>query len=139
MLKSVQFKNFKVLRDATLPLSRFTLIVGPNGSGKSTAMQAIQAVNRTSERLFSAFATAGLQPVNETIVEIVLQWSAPYEGVTTVARWGPYTTYGLSHGGNLSGDHDFAQAPSASVVGLRSKGVDVPLVLQGPLNLCRSK
>ena len=34
MLDSIQFQNFKALRDATLPLGPFTLLVGPNGSGK---------------------------------------------------------------------------------------------------------
>ena len=38
MIESVQFRNFKALRNTTLPLGRFTLIVGPNGSGKSTAL-----------------------------------------------------------------------------------------------------
>ncbi|MGH9929962.1 MAG: AAA family ATPase [Pyrinomonadaceae bacterium] len=42
MIKSIHFQNFKALRDATLPLGPFTLIVGPNGSGKSTAMQALR-------------------------------------------------------------------------------------------------
>jgi energy-coupling factor transporter ATP-binding protein EcfA2 len=41
-LKSIEFKNFKVLRDATLPLGTFNLLVGPNGSGKSTALAALQ-------------------------------------------------------------------------------------------------
>jgi predicted ATPase len=44
MLSSIRFLNFKALRDATLPLSQFTLIVGPNGSGKSTALQALRLV-----------------------------------------------------------------------------------------------
>lgn len=44
MITSIQFKNFKVLRDATLPLSQFTLIVGPNGSGKSTTFKGLQAL-----------------------------------------------------------------------------------------------
>lgn len=44
MIESVHFKNFKVLRDATLPLGALTLIVGPNGSGKSTAIQGLLAV-----------------------------------------------------------------------------------------------
>jgi predicted ATPase len=38
MIESIEFKNFKALRDTKLPLSQFTLIVGPNGSGKSTAL-----------------------------------------------------------------------------------------------------
>jgi len=44
MIESIHFENFKVLRDATLPLQRLTLIVGPNGSGKSTAIQGLLAV-----------------------------------------------------------------------------------------------
>jgi len=44
MIKSIRFRNFRALRDVTLPLGRFTLLVGPNGSGKSTAMQAFQFV-----------------------------------------------------------------------------------------------
>jgi predicted ATPase len=44
MFESIQFQNFKALRDTTLPLSRFTLIVGPNGSGKSTALNAFLAL-----------------------------------------------------------------------------------------------
>ena len=52
MITSVHFKNSKVLRDETLPLSPFTLIVGPNGSGKSTALQALQAIHQTSAALF---------------------------------------------------------------------------------------
>ena len=58
LLKSITFKNFKALRDATLPLSPFTLIVGPNGSGKSTVLDslrefqrvAINAVNQNNSR-----------------------------------------------------------------------------------------
>jgi predicted ATPase len=38
----MQFTNFRVLKDATLPLGRFTLIIGPNGSGKSTALLGLE-------------------------------------------------------------------------------------------------
>jgi predicted ATPase len=41
MFTSLRIENFKVIRDATLPLGRFTLLIGANGSGKSTAMQAL--------------------------------------------------------------------------------------------------
>jgi len=44
MIEWIEFKNFKALRDAKLPLSRFTLIVGANGSGKSTALSALLAL-----------------------------------------------------------------------------------------------
>jgi predicted ATPase len=42
MIESVQFRNFKALRDATLPLAPLTVIVGPNGSGKSTVLEAFR-------------------------------------------------------------------------------------------------
>ncbi|MFI7398238.1 AAA family ATPase [Micrococcus luteus] len=42
MLKSVEIKNFKSIRSATLELSAVNVLVGPNNSGKSSALQAIQ-------------------------------------------------------------------------------------------------
>ena len=50
MLDLIEFQNFKILRNATLPLAPFTLIVGPNGSGKSTALQALLAVKERALR-----------------------------------------------------------------------------------------
>lgn len=41
MITSVHFENCGPLRDATLPLEPFTLIIGPNGSGKTTALRSI--------------------------------------------------------------------------------------------------
>ena len=40
-IKSIKFKNVKVLRKTVLPLGRFTLLIGPNGSGKTTALRAL--------------------------------------------------------------------------------------------------
>jgi predicted ATPase len=42
MIQWIRITNFKALRDATLQLGPFTLLVGPNGSGKSTALQALK-------------------------------------------------------------------------------------------------
>lgn len=56
MITSIRFKNYKALRDTTLPLGQFTLIVGPNGSGKSTALAAFEAVqNPKSQNLETVF------------------------------------------------------------------------------------
>jgi predicted ATPase len=62
MITSIRFQNFKALRDATLPLGPFTLIVGPNGSGKSTAMQAFRFFSnaRSSPIIGSNWRTAGV-------------------------------------------------------------------------------
>jgi predicted ATPase len=43
MIESIEFKNFKALRDTKLSLGTCTILVGPNGSGKSTVLQALEA------------------------------------------------------------------------------------------------
>jgi predicted ATPase len=87
MIESVQFRNLKTLRDTTLPLGRFTLIVGPNGSGKSSALWALRAAGNMGLLDFNKIATAGLPVDNATTVEVVLRWGKPYDGVMTYARW----------------------------------------------------
>lgn len=75
MIKSIHFQSFRALRDATLPLGPFTLIVGPNGSGKSTAMQAFQFALYPNGHEFNKVVTAGLEQC--PAVEISIQWDAP--------------------------------------------------------------
>jgi predicted ATPase len=70
MITSIHFQNFKALRDATLPLGPFTLIVGPNGSGKSTAMQAFGFVQRKGNYDYSKIVTAGLSEPSDVEVQL---------------------------------------------------------------------
>lgn len=144
MIKSVQFRNFKVLRDTTLPLGRFTLIVGPNGSGKSTVLQALQAAANPRQWQFQRVATAGLQPTNDAaIVEVVLQWGAPYEGVMTTARWYPNESVpSLSHsdsrGARPPGEAE--QSLNAKLAGIRiysldARAIAAPVQLQPNVEL----
>ena len=44
-LKSIHIKNFRSLRDVTLPLKPLTVLVGPNASGKSNALKALHVLN----------------------------------------------------------------------------------------------
>lgn len=76
MIKSVHFKNFKALIDATLPLNRFTLIVGPNGSGKSTAMQALRMASEPNLFNFNKVVTASLKGIPKTSVGIKIYWNS---------------------------------------------------------------
>ena len=107
MLQSIRFENFKMLRDATLPLGRFTLIVGPNGSGKSTAMVAIRKMLLGSLD-FRRFVTHGLQS-EKAVITIRLNWNEPSEGFYMQVRWdknnntnGP--DWGRTEAGSFSGD-----------------------------------
>jgi predicted ATPase len=87
MIKSVHFKNFKALIDATLPLNRFTLIVGPNGSGKSTAMQGLSMARRPGSVEFSSVVTASLKNANDVTVEIEIGWNVDGSIVFSRSGW----------------------------------------------------
>jgi predicted ATPase len=73
MIKAIQFHNFKALREATLPLGRFTLLVGPNGSGKSTAMKAFEFFLDEASKTLQDWLTVGLNRSSEVAVH--LTWS----------------------------------------------------------------
>lgn len=88
MIKSIHFQNFKALRDATLPLGPFTLIVGPNGSGKSTAMQAFEFSLDPDKYRFEQLVTAGVE--GTAPIEITIEWggisNALFAGSVTTTR-----------------------------------------------------
>lgn len=131
MIESVQFRNFKVLRDATLPLSRFTLIVGPNGSGKSTALQAFLAVKNPPP--YSVVVTAGLAQT-EVAVEVVIQWEAPYEGALSTAAWSPTRGFSLRHQGSEEGALN-TKLSKVRIYSLDARIIAAPTPLQPKLEL----
>jgi predicted ATPase len=134
MIKSVQFRNFKVLRDATLPLSRFTLIVGPNGSGKSTALQALLAVKNPPS--YSVVVTAGLTPT-EAAVEVVIQWEASHEGALSTAAWSPTRDFFLRHQGSDERDLD-AKLSKVRVYALEAHAIAAPVQLNPQMELAQN-
>lgn len=40
-IESVQIKNFRTLKDVTIPFDSVTTFIGPNGAGKSTVLHAL--------------------------------------------------------------------------------------------------
>jgi predicted ATPase len=44
MISKVSIRNFKCLRDVTVDLERFTVLVGPNASGKSSILQGLNGL-----------------------------------------------------------------------------------------------
>lgn len=86
MIESVQFQNFKALRNTTLPLDPFTLIVGPNASGKSTALQALKTACDGSDVDFHKVVAAGLKMDISTNIEVTVRLGKPYN-VTTRVNW----------------------------------------------------
>jgi predicted ATP-dependent endonuclease of OLD family len=62
IIKQVRVRNFRCIRDETLPCDMLIAIVGPNSSGKSAFLRAIElfytAVARYSEEDFYARDTS---------------------------------------------------------------------------------
>ncbi len=44
MIQTISFQNFKALRDLTISLERFTVLVGPNASGKTSVLQGLDSL-----------------------------------------------------------------------------------------------
>ena len=74
MIKSVHYQNFKSIRNATLPLGRFTLIVGANSSGKSTAMEAFDFVRQRTASAFERLISVELRNSKEAEVSVRMIW-----------------------------------------------------------------
>lgn len=103
MLDYIQFRNFKVLRDAVLPLGRFTLIIGPNSSGKSTALEAITRLSRVENVSPGALRSIGADPAAQ--VEITAKYGERFGGDGFVLRWQPNgaVTIQLEHASGADG------------------------------------
>jgi len=82
VITSVDFKNFKVLRNTSLPLARFTLILGPNGSGKSTALQGLQLLSSATS--FRRETLVSIKASDNEPVTITANWD---EGFKAAATW----------------------------------------------------
>ena len=82
MIASVAFRNFKALRNTSLRLSPFNLVIGANGSGKTSLIQALHQL-RTLAKLPLGDAA---QPTRTDGPELIFSFDAPYAGV--MARLG---------------------------------------------------
>ncbi|HEX2099707.1 MAG TPA: AAA family ATPase, partial [Candidatus Synoicihabitans sp.] len=82
MIASIAFRKFKALRNASLTLAPFNLLVGPNGSGKSSLIQALLRL-RTLAKLPLKAPTAAEDRVPQG-PRISLRFHAPHEGVEAV-------------------------------------------------------
>ena len=74
LITSIRFQNFKALKDTTLPLGPFTLIVGPNGSGKSTALQALGFASKPGEYDLNRLLTAGVARTINAETKVTINW-----------------------------------------------------------------
>ncbi len=92
MFESIKFENFKTLRDTTLPLSPFTLIVGPNGSGKSTALNAFSALRQPGQAQFLQCRSVGVPALNKTTLSAM--WREEENKILVQVTWQSDNSFG---------------------------------------------
>jgi len=96
-IQSVRIKNFRALKDVTIPFDSVTTFIGPNGAGKSTVLRALDwffngKAGSLTEKDCSFGATDEEIEVQVTFAELTekdreaLGKYAP-EGVTTFTAW----------------------------------------------------
>ena len=49
MIETITIKNYKVLKDVSIPVQPLTVLVGPNGVGKSTVLEAVERMLQFTE------------------------------------------------------------------------------------------
>lgn len=85
MIASVQFKNFKALRAASLRLEPFNLVIGPNGSGKTSLIQALLHLRTLAQAAtgidLPAEAPAKPAAARRNGPEIIFRFTPPDAGI----------------------------------------------------------
>jgi len=104
MIRALRFHNYRVLRDAELPLQPFTLLIGPNGSGKSTVLHALSTIRDLA--LDSRSPTADLRRFfsvdsDEQKISAEVIWAESFPGIVSRVAWPSYPHLPLRH---LPGD-----------------------------------
>src|SRR4051812_2603490 len=87
MIQSLRFANYRVLRDAVLPLGPFTLLVGPNGSGKSTALHALRSLRFSADNADVGFSAVTSVVNTEGTASLSLTFCSAGENIESALQW----------------------------------------------------
>lgn len=123
MIEWIEFKNFRALRDAKLPLGRFTLIVGANGSGKSTALSAFLLMSQSPlASIDDKIRTAGV--TSSESVRIRGKWKETENDFVFFRKWSAGSVHPLNlqpDGSNRLRNQDH---PLKAIAGVRLYSLD---------------
>ncbi len=134
MLKTLRFENYRVLRNATLPLAPFTLLVGPNGCGKSTVINSLQSLKRWNQQNPEEILSA-LQRLDPNVsVSVVAEWDhvparSTFAWRRTPNGWGQSTLHQDSNRAEQL-RHDIRDSLDRWIHGIRLHRFDPPVLRQ---------
>ncbi len=95
MIKEIEFKNYRVLKAAKVPLGRCTLIVGPNGCGKSTVLGGLETIARGiggAPTPMKLGLSAGASPPEKLHIRTV--WDIAGNWIAVRGSWQPGSSFG---------------------------------------------
>lgn len=79
MIASVAFRNFRALRNTSLALTPFNLVIGPNGSGKTSLIEAVLRLRTLAKLPLSPETNPTRKHAGP---EIDFRFTAPHEAIT---------------------------------------------------------
>jgi predicted ATPase len=104
VIASIDFKDFKILRQARIELSPFNLIIGPNGSGKTSVIESI----RRLRNLASLPIVPGAVPTPPRSSRLEFHFNPPHAGLAVVLSCTPdLACDGLSLSGSSGAQHSW--------------------------------
>src|ERR1043166_3523494 len=136
MIERVDFKNFKALRDASLPLSQFTLIVGANGSGKSTGLAAMLWLRDHGPHQTNGIRTVGVK--EQDAVHLRFHWREENQTCLINVEW-RFSNRAETDFGTIAGDgskhHPRFILQRARLFSLEANAIAEPVQLQPNMEL----
>jgi predicted ATPase len=127
VIASIDFKDFKILRQARIELSPFNLIIGPNGSGKTSVIEAI----RRLRNLASLPIVPSPVPAPPRSSRLEFHFNQPHAGLGVVLSCTPdLACDGLRISGSNAAQHSW-HALADKLANVRFHALD-PLAMARP-------
>jgi predicted ATPase len=138
MIESIKFDNFKALRDTTLPLSWFTLIVGANGSGKSSALTSFLALQAPYH--FEPSRIRSASTPRSVAITLTAKWKEDRNDNIVTVSWEGGGVSGPSLSFDIANQSQRASGPlkviaRARLFSLDANAIASPVALQPSMDL----
>lgn len=134
MINKLSIVGFKALRDVTLTLRPFNVILGPNGSGKSTLLQALGLLADSWNGSYSEVLSVGLSP--DTLIQVEALLSLGEQQTVFRIKWKGNRAFREFEEGPTDGNSPFDRLlKRIRVFSLHSEHIIAPVPLKPQIEL----